>query len=351
MSNQKNVLVEDFQIDQTIDSEFLVKRKNLYTAKNGKAYLSVNVTDRTGSVDVKVWDNAEMLFELFLENDVIRIEGKVQSFNDKLQLIAKRITRLDPDSVDPTNFLPRSKENIEMIMLKLSKRLQAFENEHLRQLVMSFIGDAEFYKKFSVAPAASSMHHAYLGGLAQHTWELVDFCDVIVDKFSFINRDLLLTGAFLHDSGKVDELEYCHSFNYSTEGKLIGHLIIAIEMINDKIAKIPAFPKELAMQVKHLILSHHGKYEFGSPKLPMTIEGFALSYADDFCAKLVRLKEEIYDKVDQKEWTEFLRMFERSFYAKPWKSDESQSELKAEEAEEKTKNVQKETQSIPDLFE
>jgi 3'-5' exoribonuclease len=312
LENQK--FIKDFSPGQAFDQLALVKRKSLLTAKNGKPYLALVVMDKSGEIDVKVWEDATREAQKFEEGDVLAINGKTQEFQGKIQLIAEHLNLVPKDQVSPALFLPQSKENIEELTTRIRERFSRFENPFLRQLLSSILDDTHFVALFKKAPAAMSMHHAYVGGLVQHISELLDLIDAVCPKFPFVEREKLLAGGFFHDIGKVYELSSDTSFNYTTAGKLIGHITMGVELITQKVAQIDGFPKSLAMELKHFVLSHHGEYEYGSPKLPSTIEAYLLHMLDNLSSKMARLKEEVIDNRLPHEWSPFIKMFQRDFF-------------------------------------
>ncbi len=311
---EKQLFVKEILPGHSFEQMALVKRKSLLTAKNGKPYLAMVVMDQSGEVDVKVWDDATGVSLRFEEGDVVAIAGKTQEFQGKIQLIVDRLSLVPKDQVNPAHFLPQSKENIEELTLKIRERFERFKNHYLRQLLTSILDDPEFLRLFKKAPAAMSMHHAFVGGLVQHISELLDLIDAVCPEFPFVDREKLLAGGFFHDIGKVYELSSDTSFNYTTAGKLIGHITMGVELIGAKTALIEGFPKDLAMELKHFVLSHHGEYAFGSPKLPSTVEAYLLHSLDNLSSKMARLKEDVIDNRLVNDWSPFIKMFQRDFY-------------------------------------
>ena len=213
------------------------------------------------------------------------------------------------------DFLPETDRDIKEMEEELAALLGTLTNSWLSRLLNSFFADPEVMALYRVAPAAKGMHHVYLGGLLEHSLAVASLVDAVVPLYKGINRDLLIAGALLHDVGKVREMKFSRSFDYSDEGKLIGHITIGVEMIHERVCQIPGFPPELAMQLKHLILSHHGQYEYGSPKRPKTIEATVLNYLDDLDSKINGIRTHIKKEGEmQGNWTAYHRLYDRYFY-------------------------------------
>jgi 3'-5' exoribonuclease len=274
-------------------SAFLVVSKQLRPKRNGGDYLAIVVCDRTGQIEAKMWDNIGQYVNGFEADDIVHIKGYVNRFNGRPQLIVQTIARLEAESVDFGDFLPKTDKNIDQLWASLSQSAETVQQPHLRALLRAFLTDNSFATAFRQAPAAKTLHHAYIGGLLEHVVSLMALCDLVCRNYPHINRDLLLTGAFLHDIGKVHELCYARSFGYSTRGQLLGHMIIELEMLQQKLAVVPGFPDELKLLLEHMIISHHGEYEFGSPKLPMFPEALMLHYLDDLDSKMESMRAQL----------------------------------------------------------
>jgi 3'-5' exoribonuclease len=305
---------------QTIEEIYLVADKQLRANRNGNLYLQVDLHDRTGSINARLWNAGENLFRSFETGDFLRVKGKVQLFQGALQMILSHIESVPGDNVDLADFLPHTEHDISKLLERLHGTLRRMSNPHLRALVESFFMDDDFMRGFCRAPAGVRNHHAYIGGLLEHVVCLLDLADRVAPLYPELDRDLLLAGVFLHDVGKVRELSYSRAFIYSDEGQLIGHLVIGVEMLNEKAAKVPEltgepFPPELLLRLKHMILSHHGTYEFGSPRLPMTPEAIALHSLDNFDAKVHSFTREIReDRNAASAWTPFNQALQRRLF-------------------------------------
>jgi len=310
--------VADLNSGEQIDEVFLVREKDLKTTRNGSLYMQMMLADRTGSIKGMMWDATEAAFNKLPLDDFVRIKGQTETYQNDLQMSVKRFEPVDESGLKLSDFLPRTEKNVKQMLARLREIMTSLEDEKLRALVEAFLDDEEFMDQFMKAPAAMRMHHAFLGGLLEHTLSLVELAERLVAGRPEIDRDVLLAGAFLHDIGKTRELSFRRSIQYSDEGQLLGHLIIGVQMIEEKARAVGEFPAEGLQLLEHLILSHHGQYEFGSPKLPSTAEAIALHYLDNLDAKLFAFQKAIEeDRNDQTNWTEYSRMFERRLF-KGW---------------------------------
>ena len=274
------------QENKIITSSFVVVSKQVKPKKTGEAYLALTLGDRTGQVEAKMWDNVEEALDQFEQDDFIKVKGLLNKYKNRFQITIHKLRKLDEAEVDFSDYLPKTAYDIGELWKTLAGFVATFQNPHLKALVESFMSDPEIAEAFRNAPAAKTLHHAFIGGLLEHVVSLFRSCNLICQNYPQINRDLLLTGAFLHDIGKIHELTRNRSFSYTTRGQLLGHMIIELEMLQAKLEKLPDFPHELKTLVEHLIISHHGEYEFGSPKLPMFPEALMLHYLDDLDSKM-----------------------------------------------------------------
>ena len=304
----------------SVDEAFLVADKQLRANRQGNLYLHLELRDKTGTVGARLWNATENLARLFEPGDYLHVRGKTQVFQGSLQIILTHLDVIPRTQIEPEEFLPQSSQNVTKLLARLREVLLAMSNPHLRALVECFLIDDEFVRKFTTAPAGIKNHHAYQGGLLEHVVSLLNVADRITDLYPEIDRDLLLTGIFLHDIGKVDELSYDRAFGYTDEGQLVGHLVMGVEMLGEKVEKCAeltgeAFPAELLLRLKHMIVSHHGTHEFGSPKLPMTLEAIALHYLDNLDAKIHTFSREIRDDPSRESsWTPFQQSLGRRLF-------------------------------------
>ncbi len=276
--------------NQVITSSFVVVSKQVKPKKSGEPYLALTLGDRSGQLEAKMWDNVEDAINAFEQDDFIKVKGLINKYKNRFQLTIHKLRRLGDSEVDFADYLPKTTKDIGELWQTLAGFVATFQNPHLKGLVEAFMSDPEIAEAYRNAPAAKSLHHAYIGGLLDHVVSLFRSCDLICQNYPQINRDLLLTGAFLHDIGKIRELTYNRSFSYTTRGQLLGHMVIELEMLQAKIGQLPGFPPELKTLVEHLIISHHGQYEFGSPKLPMFPEALVLHYLDDLDSKMEAMR-------------------------------------------------------------
>jgi 3'-5' exoribonuclease len=303
-----------------VDESFLVADKQLRANRQGNLYLHLELRDKTGSVGARLWNASEGLARTFEPGDYLRVKGKTQVFQGALQLILSHVEVVDPTKIEPEDYLPQSTQNVARLTARLREILLSISNPHLRALVECFLIDEDFVRKFTTAPAGIKNHHAYHAGLLEHVVTILTIADRIVDLYPELDRDLLLTGIFLHDIGKVSELSYDRAFAYSDEGQLVGHLVMGVEMLRDKVEQSAdltgePFPSELLLRLKHMIVSHHGTHEFGSPKLPMTLEAIALHYLDNLDAKIHTFSREIRDDpCRESSWTPFQQNLGRRLF-------------------------------------
>jgi len=303
-----------------VDESYLVADKQLRANRQGNLYLHLELRDKTGSVGARLWNASEGLARTFEPGDYLRVKGKTQVFQGALQLILSHVEVVDPSKIEPEDFLPQSSQNVARLTQRLRELLFSMTNPHLRALAECFLIDEEFVRKFTTAPAGIKNHHAYHAGLLEHVVTILTIADRISDLYAELDRDLLLTGIFLHDIGKIDELSYERAFAYSDEGQLVGHLVMGVEMLRDKVEQTAdltgePFPSELLLRLKHMIVSHHGTHEFGSPKLPMTLEAIALHYLDNLDAKIHAFSREIRDDpCRESSWTPFQQNLGRRLF-------------------------------------
>jgi len=278
------------QENKVVTSSFVVVAKQIKPKKTGEPYLALTLGDRSGQLEAKMWDNVEEVLDSFEQDDFLKIKGLVNKYKQRFQLTVHKLRKLGESEIDFSDYLPKTTKDIDELWRTLTGFVESFQNQHLKSLVQGFMADPEISAAYRNAPAAKTLHHAYIGGLLDHVVSLFRSCDLICKNYPQINRDLLLTGAFLHDIGKIHELTYNRSFSYSTKGQLLGHMIIELEMLQAKLAALPGFPDELKILIEHLIISHHGEYEFGSPKLPMFPEALMLHYLDDLDSKMEAMR-------------------------------------------------------------
>ncbi len=278
------------QENQTITSLFVVAVKQVKSKKNGELYLSVILADRSGQLQANMWDNVQDTLNAFEQDDFVKVKGIIHKYNGRWQLTIHKMRKLGESEIDYSDYLPKTSKDIDQLWRTLEGYVASFENPWLKALLHEFMSDEAIVTAYKNAPAAKTLHHAFVGGLLDHVVSLFHVCDLASRNYPQVNRDLLLSGAFLHDIGKLHELTYQRSISYTTEGQLLGHMIIELEMLHEKIARVPGFPPELKILLEHMIISHHGQYEFGSPKLPMFPEALMLHYMDDLDSKMESMR-------------------------------------------------------------
>ena len=310
----KSVYVKDIRPGVRVNDLFLVTEKNLAFSQKGTPYLNIRLKDRTGEVDGKVWENAVEIDKLFGKGDVIRAQGGAVNFRNMVQLSITGVVKVDDHAIDLAEYLPVAKGDIDGMFAELLSSIEEIGTPCLKALLHAFFDDYEIAGLFRKAPAAKSFHHVYIGGLLEHTLSVIRLLDLVARHYQGINRDLLITGGILHDIGKIYEYRYDRMFDYSDEGRLIGHIVIGLEMLDSRIAKVEGFPEQLAMELRHLIVSHHGTQEFGSPKRPKTLEALIVHFIDDLDAKVNAFQEFIGESDDDSHWTPFHKLFERFIY-------------------------------------
>lgn len=311
--------VEQLADGDSVDEVFLVVDKQLRANRNGNLYIQLDLGDRSGTINARMWNAGEPLFKSFEPGDFLLVKGKVQLFQGSLQLIASNLEKHDSNRVELTDFLPHTKQDVGKLLERLKGALRRVADPHLRALAEAYFIDDEFMTAFARCPAGVRVHHAYVGGLLEHVVTMLDVAEKVLPLYPEVSRDLVVMGVFLHDSGKVRELTFDRTFAYSDEGQLLGHLTIGIEMLADKARRVPdltgePFPAELLLRLKHLILSHHGETEYGSPKVPMTPEAVALHAIDLLDSRLTIALREIADDRGESAWTPYNQAMGRRLY-------------------------------------
>ncbi|HLW89294.1 MAG TPA: OB-fold nucleic acid binding domain-containing protein [Terriglobales bacterium] len=294
------------QENKIVTTSFVVVSKQIKPKKTGEPYLALTLGDRTGQLEAKMWDNVEEVLEAFEQDDFLKIKGLINKYKNRFQLTIHKLRKLGESEIDFSDYLPKTTKNVDELWQALAGFVASLQNSHLKSLLQAFMADPEIAAAYRNAPAAKTLHHAYIGGLLDHVVSLCRSCDLICRNYPQVNRDLLLTGAFLHDIGKIHELTYNRSFSYTTRGQLLGHMVIELEMLQAKLAVVLDFPPELKTMLEHLIISHHGQYEFGSPKLPMFPEALVLHYMDDLDSKMEAMRAHFEREADlESPWTSY----------------------------------------------
>jgi len=307
--------LSEIKENDAVDSVFLVREKSSGVTRTGNPYLKLKLTDRSGEMEARIWTSVETCAETFDKDDFVRIRGKAVSFLEHLQVNVNQIERVGENTIVLEDFFPTTEKDIDEMLQSLIQTSGRMGNPHLRQLLSLFWEDRAFIEQFKKAPASKKIHHAFIGGLLEHTLSLTGLVLKNCSHYEGLDLDLLITGAILHDLGKVEELSYSRSFDYSDRGRLLGHIILGLEKVGEKIRQLPDFPENLSLLLKHLLLSHHGQYIFGSPKKPMTLEAVMLHYLDDMDAKINGIKEFLRAQGPEGSgWSAYHPVFEQSYY-------------------------------------
>ncbi len=324
MQQKKYQFVEQLSDGDRVEDVFQVASSRLGETRAGKPYLHISVIDRTGEIAGPVWDQAQERSAFCQVGGFVHITGQVQLYREKAQLRIDQLLPVDQADIDPADFMASSRCDTDLMGDELQKLIATVANPYLRKLLKSFFNFDELWRKFQTAPAAKAIHHAYVGGLLEHSLSTAKLADTVAVHYPGIDRSLLISGALLHDIGKLEELEAeVGCISYTDRGRLKGHLVIGSEMIGTAAAKIADFPEKLLDQLQHMILSHHGRLEFGSPAVPMTVEAYILATLDDLDAKM-NLIEQLRrkQKDDGHSWSDYQRSLERYLYIDPLEDEE-----------------------------
>ena len=313
--------VAGLQAGQRIEDEiYRIAQKDLRTTSNGSLYIHVVLADATGQILGRMWNATQAIYDSIPEGGLLRVRGRVESYKGARQFILDGLRAVEPGTANPADFLPATPYDVNVLWDESKEILRTVENRSVLALVGKFVNDPAFVADFKRAPAATQMHHAYVGGLVEHTRNLLKLANVICPLYPKVSRDLVLAGILLHDAGKVRELAYETNFEYTSEGQLLGHIVQCVLWVHDRCRELERdtgqpFPAAIEMSLKHLVLAHHGKYEFGSPRLPATPEAFVIHYLDNLDAKLAMTLTAIEGDTDAaSEWTDYVRAIETRVY-------------------------------------
>jgi 3'-5' exoribonuclease len=308
----KSVFVNTLVPNETVTTHFLVIYKEVRQKKTGEPYLTLVLADRTGEIEAKMWDNVAEVMSTFDRDDFVKVKGFAQLYQNKHQFTVHKIRRAEDQEIEAADYFPCSKRNPDEMFAELMGIISAMRNEHLRKLLSAIFADEKLAALYRRAPAAKSIHHACLGGLIEHVLSLCGLCRAVAAHYPDLDLDLLLSAAILHDIGKVEELAYERSFTYTTSGQLLGHIIIGLQKLDDTIRGIPDFPPKLKLLLEHIILSHHGELEFGSPKVPVFAEALVFHHLDNLDSKFEAMRTAIgKDKNPENEFTGWVPALER----------------------------------------
>ncbi|HWY42992.1 MAG TPA: HD domain-containing protein [Candidatus Sulfotelmatobacter sp.] len=309
----KQSFVSDLTTEQNIIIFLLVCEKEIRSTKEGKPYLRLELGDRSGTIEARMWDQIEIATRDVEREDIVKIQGRVEIYRGKPQLSVQQMRKAKPEEIDLADFLPSTKEDVEKLYKQLLAEADSIKNPWLKKLNSEILSDPAISARYKRAPAAKVMHHAYLGGLLEHVVGLCGLAHQIAEHYPELDLDLLLTAAILHDVGKLDELCYDRAIGYTTGGQLLGHIVMEIETVARAIEKIEGFPPALKTVVQHLLISHHGQYEFGSPKLPMIREALVFHYMDDLDSKLAAARAALATESGDEDWSAYSGALQRKF--------------------------------------
>lgn len=312
--------VHELAEHESVDQVYRVADKQLRANRNGNLYLQLRLADAGGTVTGMLWNATDKMVASFEAGDYCKVQGATQIYNGAKQMIISRLDRVDAATVDPTEFETQVTVDVSGMLGRVTELFAGLADPHLRALGAAFLADETFMAKFREAPAGMKNHHAYRGGLLEHVLSMMELTSIVAPRYPQLNAEQLLLGAFLHDIGKVDELTYQRDFGYSDEGQLVGHLVMGVGMLDEKVRAAELqmgekFPPDLALRLKHMIVSHHGEYEFGSPKVPMTLEAIALHLLDNLDAKLHSFHQLMQDDpTPDSRWTAYQPTLGRKLY-------------------------------------
>jgi len=315
---QKGAFIVDVHAGDRVTGFFLVRHKQLepFRDRSRGEFLTLGLGDRSGQMLARVWEGASELAEQFAEGDVIKVAGDVEEYLDRTQLIINKLRRAEEQEYDLADFLPATEKDVDEMFAVVQAAVESIHDPHLAALVRHFYADADFRARLAQAPAARRVHHAYLGGLLEHLTEVLTLGETVLKLYPEINADLLRTGMLLHDVGKLREYAWARDINYTDEGRLVGHVVLGDEMVSRVIEQTPNFPEELSLRVRHMLVSHHGRYEWGSPRRPQTLEAIALHHLENLDAQINRFRGLLAARREPGQaWTDYDRLLDRQLYA------------------------------------
>jgi 3'-5' exoribonuclease len=315
-----HIFIDQIQPGSTINDVYMISQPILRSTTRGDLYIAMFVSDKSGRVNGRIWQASEQLFNSLPKEGFAHIKGRSELYQNTLQIVADHITVVPAEKVDINDYLPRTEKDIPKMFEEVKRSVSEIKNPFLKALINEFLSDKELMKNFCKAPAATAHHHSYIGGLLEHTNNMLNTAKAIMPFYPQLQSDLVLAGIFLHDMGKTEELSYQMAFGYTDSGQLLGHIVQTVIMVNNKAGAIEKagqeVDKEILENLEHIILSHHGQYEFGSPKLPMTAEAFLISFLDNIDAKINQVTNKIDSEPGESNWTGFVKALESKLYRK-----------------------------------
>jgi 3'-5' exoribonuclease len=309
----KTPFVTDLGNDQVITTFFLVHEKEIRNTREGKSYLRLELGDRSGTIEARMWDLFESIAKDINRDDFVKVQARVEIYRNKPQLALQQVRRAKPEEIDLVDFLPHTKEDVDKLYERLLEFARSIRNPWLKTLVSGIVTDPKIAPRYKRAPAAKVMHHAFIGGLLEHVVGLCALAQLLATQYVELDVDLLLTAAMLHDVGKLDELCYERAIGYTTEGQLLGHIVMELETVSRAMDSIAGFPAPLKTVVQHMLISHHGQYEFGSPKLPMIREAMVFHYMDDLDSKMAAVRAALGNGAGDDQWSAYSTALGRKF--------------------------------------
>lgn len=310
----EHMLIPGLQDKDLVDGYLLIKEKTVSVGKNGRPFMALIVGNKTGQLDGRVWDRVEQISSEFEVGDIVKIKGAIQIFQGRKQLVIHKIDKSENTDISIDDFIPEGNVPPEDLFAQLRSLVMTMENPHLQQLILDSIDDSEVKKLMLKAPAAKTIHHAWRGGLLEHVLSILKIMDFFASHYKNLNRDLLFFGAIFHDLGKIWELSFDDVFAYTDEGRLLGHMELACELIDKKSSRILGFPDELRVICKHIVLSHHGRLDYGSPKRPKFLEAMLVAMVDDLDSKMVTIQTFLeLERQSGQKWSRYNDLFERYF--------------------------------------
>lgn len=310
----KNTFIDQIRAGDTVEDVFVLSEKIVSQKRDGKNYLNVTLTDKTGIIKGVVWDQADQIADRVTSGNVVRVHGTIGEYKGALQFVIKKMTLCEETQIDPGDFVPKTIHNIDAMFDRLISLTQEIKTDCLKSLLDAFWRDESLVEKFKTAPAAKRMHHAYIGGLLEHTLSMAILVERIAGHYAGIDMDLLLTGVILHDLGKIHEFDFRFTIDYSDAGRLLSHIVIGLQLLDEKLRSIQNFPEETANLLKHMIISHHGVRDYGSPEPPKTLEAVLLNYIDEIDSKVNGIRDFMASEDPNETWTSYHRVLERHFY-------------------------------------
>ncbi|OFZ17783.1 MAG: hypothetical protein A2X94_04245 [Bdellovibrionales bacterium GWB1_55_8] len=328
----KSQFAKELKDKDNVSSPFLIKFSAVAVGKNGKPYMNLVLMDKTGEIEARVWENANEHVGQAVRDAFVQVEGRCQTYQGRRQVVVNRLQVLREDEIEPKDYIAESPLNPDELHAQLLVYVESMKDPFYRALAEAVLrDDADLVQRMKRAPAAKSLHHAYRSGLIEHVLSITQILDHLAGHYGkHLDRDLLLLGGFFHDIGKLFELSYERVTDYTTEGKLIGHLVIGVEIVDRKIRELEAqsgrlpgsFPEEKKLLIKHVILAHHGLLEFGSPKRPKCLEALIVHMIDDLDSKVNAIQAFIEQDATPGAWTALNRQYERFFFKPEWAREE-----------------------------